>query len=108
MFSKCSGQVFLRCFRDPIRIPRMENRSLESEKIIIGVQESEKIGSLESENRVSASPNRIPYIFLKKKNWFRYWSYITFANTRLGDDLTSSCQVFFCEVSATITHMDLI
>jgi len=38
--------------------------SLESEKIIIGSLESEKIGSLESEK---SGPYRVPNIFLKKK-----------------------------------------
>jgi len=42
-------QGFLRCFRDPIRVLRIENRILESLKIIIGSLKSEKIGSLKSE-----------------------------------------------------------
>jgi len=42
-------QVFLRCFRDPIRVPRIENRVPRiSEKYLQSV-ESEKMGSLESE-----------------------------------------------------------
>jgi len=43
------SQGFLGCFRDPIRVPRIENRYLDPEKIIIGSLESEKIGSLENE-----------------------------------------------------------
>jgi len=36
--------VFLRCFRDPIRVINIENQALESAKIIIGSLESEKSG----------------------------------------------------------------
>ena len=48
-------RVFLRCFRDPIRVLRIEKWSLESEKIIIVSLESEKPGTY-----------RVPNIFLKK------------------------------------------
>jgi len=46
--------------------------SLESEKIIIRFLESEKIGSLESENRVPTGPYRVPNIFLKKNCKYRF------------------------------------
>jgi len=61
-------RIFVKCFRDPIRVPRIENRVLRIRKNIIGSLQSEKIGSLES---AKSGPYRsIPgtNIFLKK-NW---------------------------------------
>ena len=74
-FSIAQDQVFLKCFRDRFLgiswwfgSLDLKIRSLESEKIIIGCLESEKIGSLESEKSspYRSIPCSVPNIFLKK------------------------------------------
>jgi len=74
---------FLRCFRDPIRVPRIENRvprirenyhrvpRIENRvprirKNYHRVPRIRENRALESENRVPTGPYRAPYIFLKK------------------------------------------
>ena len=50
---------FLRCFRDPIRVPRIENW-------VPRIRENYHRVSRIRENRVPTGPHRIPNIFLKK------------------------------------------
>ena len=58
--------VFLMCSRDPNRVPRIENRDPRIRENHHRVPDSEKTGSLESENRVPTCPYQVPNIFLKK------------------------------------------
>jgi len=53
-------QVFVRRYRDPIRVPRIENR-------VPRISKNHHRVPRTRENRVPTGPYRVPNIFLKKK-----------------------------------------
>jgi len=57
------------CFMDPNRVPRIENRDPRIRENHHRVPDSEKTGSLESENRVPTCPYQVPNIFVKKPGY---------------------------------------
>jgi len=52
-------KIFLKCFRDPIRVPRIENR-------VTRISENYHWVPRIRENRVPTCRYRVPNIFLKK------------------------------------------
>jgi len=59
MISLDYNQGFLRCFRDPIRVPRIENR-------VPRISENDHRVPRIRENRVPKNQYRVPNIFFKK------------------------------------------
>ena len=59
-------QGFLKAFRDPIRVPRIQNRIPRIRKLSRVSWNKEKSSSLNQRNRVPTGPYWVPDIFLKK------------------------------------------
>ena len=94
------NRVFLRCFRDPIRVPRISNRVPRIRENYHRALESEKIGSLESEK---SGPYRVPNLFFKK-NWYKWWFFSsTFLSLKIIERFTSILfQSEFCKMSSDL------
>jgi len=63
-------QGFLRCFRDPVRVPRIENR-------VTSISENYHRVPRIRENRVPTGPYRVRNIFFKK-NCIRHFSFLSY------------------------------
>jgi len=63
----CTPRVFLRCFRDPIPVPRIENQVPTISENYHRVPRITENRVPRFRSRVPTGPYRVPNIFLKKK-----------------------------------------